>query len=111
MIYYADNSTNEPFCGITDSRTASNFGNDVKAQAHLPQPSYPYLVALLVRASLPPAASDTRHSVSRFQVAAELSDVTLRRGAEKFFLLPAKVRRVLIAHAVPRARRVQVFAE
>ena len=41
--------------------------------------------------SLLPTASDTRHGGSKFQVAAELSDVTLRRSAEKFFVLAAKV--------------------
>jgi hypothetical protein len=47
----------------------------------------------------------------KFEVAAKLGDVTLRRSAEKLFVLAAKVRRGFIAHTKPGARRVQVFAE
>ena len=46
-----------------------------------------------------------------FKVAAKLSDVTLRRGTESFFVLAAEVRGVFIAHMGHGARRVQVFAE
>ena len=47
----------------------------------------------------------------KFKVAAQLGDVTLRRSAEKLFVLAAKVRWVFIAHTEPGARCVQVFAE
>ena len=47
----------------------------------------------------------------QFKAAAKLGDVTLRRSAEMFFVVAAKVRWVFIAYAEPGARRVQVFAE
>src|SRR5215216_3527320 len=92
--------------------TKSGNGNYVKAQAQFHTAAItPCRTTRPGVASLHPAASNPRHSASEFNVATELSDVTLRRSAEKFFVLAAKVRRVFIAHAVPRARRVQVLAE
>jgi hypothetical protein len=46
-----------------------------------------------------------------FKIAGNAGDVTLRRGAEKLFVLVAKGRWVFIAHTEPGARCVQVFTE
>ena len=51
------------------------------------------------------------YAILKFKVAAKLGYVTLRRGAEKLFVIAAKVRWVFIAHTEPGARRVQVFPE
>src|SRR5437764_14946226 len=53
----------------------------------------------------------TIYAFLKFKVAAKLGDVTLRRSAEKLFVLAAKVRWVFIAHTKPGARGVQVFAD
>jgi pimeloyl-ACP methyl ester carboxylesterase len=53
----------------------------------------------------------SRDSFLKLKVAAKLCDVTLRRSAEKLFVIAAKVRWVFIAHAESGARRVQVFTE
>src|SRR5258706_1033979 len=46
-----------------------------------------------------------------FKVAAQPGDVALWRGAKKFFVIAAKIRRILIADAKAGACCVEVFAE
>jgi hypothetical protein len=46
-----------------------------------------------------------------FKIAAKAGDVTLRRGADKLFVLVAKGRWAFITQTEPGARCVQVFTE
>lgn len=45
------------------------------------------------------------------EAAAQLRNVALWRGAEELLVVAAEVRRVFVAHAMARARRVKVLAE